>query len=142
VPDTQLLTVWDITGVAEPLPNLVLLDAKVSLSHIRKLAFLPSGGKIPGGAGPQGTSTTASNDAEVELVSCGFENVSHNSTKKRIRVLPVLVLVLLVLLLLRLLLVLVLVLVLAGTSTSTSTSTSTTSTSTRPKNHTEVELVS
>mgnify|MGYP002630165639 CR=1 FL=1 len=50
-------------------PSCQLLDAKVSLHHIRKLTWVPPCAKS------SGAPLTTSAEEEVQLISCGFENV-------------------------------------------------------------------
>jgi len=63
----QSLAVWDVRGAAARLPTCTLLDARVSQYHIRALKFVPAPASEAAQAGGGGE--------EVQLVTCGFENV-------------------------------------------------------------------
>jgi len=88
----QALAMWDLSRIREAVPVATLLDAKVSLHHIRKLAFLPADSRSPDTAGEASHPDTAGGaphpdttggvggappdtGGDLALVSVGYENV-------------------------------------------------------------------
>ena len=63
----QMLALWDISAADAPVPAVELVDAKVTLHHVRRLAFVP----------PAGGSAE-----EPQLASCGFESVRFWRVKR------------------------------------------------------------
>lgn len=67
----QLLAVWDVTQAGAQVPSCPLLDAKVTLSHIKAIQWVPPD---PLDAITKAANGDASNEA-MQLITCGYENV-------------------------------------------------------------------
>ena len=67
----QLLAVWDVTQAAAAVPSCPLLDAKVSLVHIKEIEWVPADPLDSFATEAKGVPAAES----VQLITCGYENV-------------------------------------------------------------------
>ena len=78
----QLLAVWDVSKAGAAVPKCDLLDARVSLSHIKAISWVPPDPLDQ--FAKEGKSADEETAPGKQLITCGYENVrlpgpTHNA---------------------------------------------------------------